>query len=142
MRVEVQLKRRSAIIKFVSQELSNTNIIKTAIQRSHDIIADALFSVLDHGSYLKLKDAVKFVNSSVKKQKLRQRMIKMLELTAKKHSITLAKEAIFYEDKKLSKSYYRNMLKEFHRLNLNIVTLGRRSGFSYLKGFGELFYNK
>ena len=94
MRVEVQLKRRSAIIKFVSQELSNTNIIKTAIQRSHDIIADALFSVLDHGSYLKLKDAVKFVNSSVNKQKLRQRMIKMLELTAKKHSITLAKEAM------------------------------------------------
>lgn len=142
MRIEAQLKRHSTIIKFVSRELSNTDIIKTMILHSHDIIAGVLFRVLDPGSYLRLKDAIKFVNLNVKKQKLRQRMIKLLELTAKKHSTTLARDAIFSEDKKLSKSYYRNMIKEFHRLNLNIVTLGRRSGFSYLKGFGELFYIK
>lgn len=142
MRVEVQLKRNSAITKLISRELSNSDIIRETVLNSHNIITDVLFSVLYPGSYLKLKDAIKFVNLNVKKQKLRQRMIRLLELTAMKHSTTLARDVIFSEDKKLSKNYYQKMIIEFHKLNLNVVTLGRRSRFGYLKGLDELFYNK
>lgn len=65
--------------------------------------------------------------------------MRLLKLTSKKHSTTLAKEALFSEDKKISNLYYRNMLKEFADLNLNTVTLGRKCIFDSLRGLDDFF---
>lgn len=137
LRLEVQLKRHSTITQLLSQELSNSEIIKRAVLHSREIISMVLFKVIPRGNYHKLDDAIELVNCNIARKKMRQRMIRLLEFSSKLHSISLAKDKLFSEDKKLSEGYYRDMLAEFSDLNLNIVTLGRRCKFSYLKGLGE-----
>ena len=139
LRVEVQLKRHKTIKNLFSAKFTNPEIIKTALLHSREIMADILAKAIPQGDYYRLADAIDLVSNNVDKEKMVMRMVRLLELTSKKHSTSLAKEALFSEDKKLSNQYYRNMLEEFGDLNLNTVTLGRKCSFDYLKGLSSFF---
>lgn len=138
LRVEVQLKRHSTIMKHFPEAGSNVNIIKAAVRESRNMIKKTAFKVVDPDDYCKMNEAVDLVLFNVDKKTMSRRMVRLLELTSKKHSLKLAKEALFKEDKKITKAYYRKMMREFHDLNLNIVTLGRRCSYDTLKGVGSL----
>ena len=140
--MEVQLKHRSAIAKYFPKDMTNTELIKAAVNRSQEIIGNIVFKVIQPGDYYKLPDAIKLVKSDVDKKKLRRRMIRLLELTADKHSVARAKEVMLKEDKTLSEKSFRNLLKEFQGLNLNVVTLGRRCEFNKLDGLNTLIFER
>lgn len=93
--------------------MTNTELIKTTVNRSREIIGKIVFKVIQPGDYYKLPDAVKLVKSDVDKKKLRRRMIRLLKLTADKHSVARAKNVMLKEDKKLSKKAFVICLKNF-----------------------------
>ena len=139
LRVEVQLKRRKTVRKFFPSEYSYSAAVKNALLHSRETMAYILDEVISFGDYHKMDDAVDLVANNIDKKKMAARMIRLLKLTSKKHSTSLAKKALFSEDETLCNQYYRKMMGEFANLNLNTVTLGRRCSFNCLKGLSSFF---
>ena len=66
----------------------------------------------------------------------------MLELTAKLHSVRLAKKTLLDEDKKISHDYFNRMMEEFAKIGVNVVTLSKNGKVDYLPSLFRYLYEK
>ena len=136
LRIEVQLKSQKAIRKYQKCS-SNADQLRYYIEHSEEHMDEILRTLLIDASYYKLKKAKEIVSKS-EKGKLRDRMVRLLELASKYHSVRLGIIALKQECPKITDEYIKKMKSCFEEIDVNIVTLGKRSKCKSLDSIFEL----
>lgn len=131
LRVEVQLKSKKAIYKY-RQYGSNAEQLEFIIGTARERIRTILPDILIDADYYTLPEAIRIV-AEYKSGKKRDRMIRLLELTSKKHSIRLGAEQLMLDYPDITPKCIKRLKENFHAINVNIVTLGRRSKVAFLE---------
>lgn len=131
LRVEVQLKSGKAIYKYRRYN-SNAEQLEFIIGTARERIRTVLPDILIDADYYTLPRAVEIVNEC-KSGKVRDRMIRLLRLTSEKHSVRLAAKQLMSENSDVTPKCIKRLKENFHAINVNIVTLGRRSKVSFLE---------
>lgn len=131
LRVEVQLKSQKSLRKYCEHD-SNIEKIRYFLDCGQILLSKILDDLLVNADYYTLPEAIGIVCER-KSGKMRDRMVRLLEMTSAYHSIRLAVKALKSEEPSITDKYVRLMLQSFHSLNVNVVTLGRRSRLKLLK---------
>lgn len=131
LRIEVQLKSKKAIYKY-RQYGSNAKQLEFIIGTARERIRTVLPDILINADYYTLPEAIRIV-AEYKSGKKRDRMIRLLELTSSKHSIRLGAEQLILDDPDITPNCIKRLKENFHAINVNIVTLGRRSKGAFLE---------
>ena len=61
-------------------------------------------------------------------------MIELLKLVSKKHSVKCGIDALVENDYAVSRHYARELLKAFEKIDVNVVTMGKRYPMNCLPG--------
>lgn len=133
LRVEVQLKSQKSLHKYCEYD-SNFDRIRYFLDCGQLLAAEILNNLLIDADYYTLPKAIDIVCER-KSGKIRDRMVRLLKLTSKHHSVRSAVKALKSDEPTVDDKYIKKMLREFHSINVNVVTLGRRSE---LKSLGSL----
>lgn len=131
LRVEIQLKSRKAICKY-RQYNSNAEQLGFIINTARERIRTVLPDILIDADYYTLPEAVRIVDEC-KSGKTRDKMIRLLRLTSEKHSIRLAAKQLMMECPDVTPKCIKRLRESFRDINVNIVTLGRRSKVAFLE---------
>lgn len=127
LRVELRLLTWKTVVKHTPGCRDNRERVAYCMNSSRQEILDIVRLILPDGDYYTIKKACAIVKKSVKKEKLRNRMIEMLRLTRKHSSVRIAKEKLFEKCPKLRHDYFDKMMVEFERIGVNVVTLEKDS---------------
>lgn len=131
LRVEVQLKSQKSLHKYCEYD-SSLEQIRFYLDCGQTLAAKILNNLLINADYYTLPEAIDIVCER-KSGKMRDRLIRLLELTSTHHGVRLAVKALKSEEPSVTDKYVKLMLQSFHSLNVNVVTLGRRSRLKSLK---------
>lgn len=133
LRVEVQLRSQKALHKYSEYE-SNYEQICYFLDCGQTLAAKILNDLLIDADYYTLPKAKEIVREH-KSGKIRDRMVRLLELASEHHNVRSAVKALKSEDSSVDDKCIKNMLRKFRDINVNVVTLGRRSK---IKSLGSL----
>lgn len=133
LRVEVQLRSQKSLHKYCEYE-SNFERICYFLDYGRTLAVKILNDLLIDADYYTLPKAIEIVCEH-ESGKFRDRMVRLLKLTSKHHSVRLAVKALKSGGPIVDDKYIKKILREFHSINVNVVTLGRRSE---LKSLGSL----
>lgn len=132
---------RSAVDKYINESGIRNKILCSAAKSEH-ILVDFMEKFCMNADYYKFGEAKNAVYESDESDKMKRRMVRMLELTAKLHSVYLAKKAMLTEDKKLSHKYFNKIMKKFTEIGVNVVTLKKNGALEYLPSLFRYLYEK
>lgn len=131
LRVEVQLNSQKSLSKYCESD----NIIdrlKYFLSSCQMLSTEILNKLLIDADYYTLSEAIDIVRE-LRSGKIRDRMIRLLELTCTHHSVRQAVKALKAEIPSINDKYVKILLQNFHDINVNVVTLGRRSNVHSLR---------
>lgn len=126
LRIEFQLTKKSRIDKYTDGITANTGKIIYCFENSRACIYSILEKTIPHGRYYKLDTAMSIVNECIKNKTKRNNMIKLLKLVSKKHSVKCGIDALVENDYAVSRHYARELLKSFEKIDVNVVTIGKK----------------
>lgn len=131
LRIEVQLKSQKSLRKYCEYD-SSLKQIRYFLDQDQTLAADILNKLLIDADYHTLPEAIDEVCER-KSGKIRDRMIRLLELTSTHHGIRSAVKALKLEEPSITDKYVKILLQSFRDINVNVVTLGKRSNVKLLK---------
>ena len=134
LRIEFQLTKKSRVDRYTDGITANTRKIIYCFENSRECIYSILKKTIPHGRYYKLDTAMSIVNECIKNKTKRNNMIELLKLVSKKHSIKCGIDALVENDYAVSRHYARELLKAFEKIDVNVVTIGKRYPMNCLPG--------
>ncbi len=125
LRVEVRLKKQMAISRY-TEETKTAKQIGDLAKNSREIFLDTFRHIVPCGDYYQKSKAVNIIAESNYSQKMKEKMIRLMELIPKKKSFYLALKEM--NDRGLDK-----VLRNFADINLSPVTLSKRQTTKHLQ---------
>ncbi|MDR1753835.1 MAG: hypothetical protein LBR74_02875 [Eubacterium sp.] len=125
LRVEVRLKKSNAISRYTDKS-NPAKQIRDLAKHSKEIFLDTFQRVVPPGDLYKKKRAVSIITESDFKQKMKDKMLTLLELIPTKKSLYLAQKEM--NDRNIAK-----VMQSFVDLDLSPVTLSKRHNKKHLK---------
>ena len=124
LRIEYRIKRKGEI-NFMTCRYTDSNIgiIKYLANNSEKIIKSIMSKLVLNADYYKPSVLQQALEANVRTNILKRRMLRLWELTSELSSLYLAKQHLKKEDNNVDARYCTLMLKEFEKLNVNVVTL-------------------
>ena len=126
LRIEVRINKSKAISKLTKETITAKQIMDLTLN-SKEIFLATFIHIVPYGDYYKKKQAIKIVEDNVSKKKLKDKMIKLIELIPKRKSLLLAQKEL--KSRNLSK-----ILLQFARLNVSPVTIPKSVNKKHLDG--------
>lgn len=131
LRVEVQLNSQKSLRKYCESD-NNIDRLKYYLNSCQMLSTEILNKLLIDADYYTLPKAIDIVREH-RSGKIRDRMIRLLELTSTHHGVRSAVKALKAEIPSINDKYIKILLQNFHDINVNVVTLGRRSDIKSLR---------
>ena len=125
LRVEVKLMKPKSIRKY-TDETSISSQIGDLSKKSREIFLDVITEIVPHGDYYKMKQAKRIIEDTISKKKLREKMLKLMELIPKHKSLLSAQ-------KKFNDRHIDEIMEKFSELNVSPVTISKRQSIRHLK---------
>jgi hypothetical protein len=131
LRFEVKLTTQKAIRSYTDEESTIGRIINLS-KNSRKIFMDTFLRVVPFGDFYKKDYVVKIIEENVTDAKLKNKMLRFLELIPKKKSLYLAR-------KEMNDRNIERVESEFHHHNLSPITISKRHDVKHLKSFYTFF---
>lgn len=125
LRMEVRLKRQKSIRKHTDETITSQQI-KTLAENSEAIFLDTFTDIVPFGDFYKKREAVELIKEKVAGKKLREKMLRFIELIPKKKSLYLAQKEL--NDRNIEK-----IIKMFAAINVSPVTISKRHNIKFLE---------
>ena len=119
LHVEVRLTKAKAVRSFTDGAIPSLQIVKL-LRKSQDIYCDFFFSVVPFGDSYKQSKTIELIREKVDDQRLRRKMIRLVELIPEKKSLLLAQKALDYRR-------IDEVMEMFADIELSPVTISKRS---------------
>ena len=126
LRSEVHLTKQNAIAEITGSSETVCRISEI-VEQAEAIFCGVFYHIIPCGNFYKKSRACEIVRQTVKKEKLRRKMLRLISLIPEKKSILLAQKALNCRD-------VDEVMREFKRINLSPVTISKRSSVKMLKG--------
>lgn len=126
LRSEVHITKQKAISQITSSSETPSQIMEI-IQQAEPIFRSVFYHIIPCGNFYKKSKACEIVRQTVKKEKLRRKMLRLIALIPEKKSLLLAQKALNCRD-------IDEVMREFRRINLSPVTISKRSDVKMLEG--------
>ncbi len=126
LRSEVHLTKQNAISEITGSSETVWGITEI-VEQAEDIFRSVFYHIIPCGNFYKKSRACEIVRQTVKKEKLRRKMLRLIALIPEKKSILLAQKALNCRD-------VDEVMREFKRINLSPVTITKRSNVKMLEG--------
>lgn len=119
LRSEVHLTKQNTISEISGSSETVCQIMEIA-KRAEAIFHSVFYHIIPCGNFYKKSKACEIVRQTVKKEKLRRKMLRLIALIPEKKSLLLAQKALNCRD-------IDEVMREFKRINLSPVTISKRS---------------
>lgn len=126
LRSEVHLTKQNAISEITGSSETVCRISEI-VEQAEAIFRSVFYHIIPCGNFYKKSRACEIVRQTVKKEKLRRKMLRLIALIPEKKSILLAQKALNCRD-------IDEVMQEFKRINLSSVTITKRSNVKMLEG--------
>lgn len=126
LRSEVHLTKQNAISEITGSSETVCRITEI-VEQAEAIFRSVFYHIIPCGNFYKKSRACEIVRQTVKKEKLRRKMLRLIALIPEKKSILLAQKALNCRDTD-------EVMQEFKRINLSPVTISKRSNVKMLEG--------
>lgn len=125
LRMEVRLKRQKSIRNHTDETITSQQIMNLA-ENSEAVFLDTFTDIVPYGDFYKKKAAVELVKEKITGKKLREKMLRLIELIPKKKSLYLAQKEL--NDRNIEK-----IIKMFAAINVSPVTISKRHNIKFLE---------
>lgn len=126
LRSEVHLTKQNAIAEITGSSETVCRISEI-VEQAEAIFRSVFYHIIPCGNFYKKSRACEIVRQTVKKEKLRRKMLRLISLIPEKKSLLLAQKALNCRD-------IDEVMQEFKRINLSPVTITKRSNVKMLEG--------
>lgn len=126
LRSEVHLTKQNTISEITGSSETVCRITEI-VEQAEAIFRSVFYHIIPCGNFYKKSRACEIVRQTVKKEKLRRKMLRLIALIPEKKSILLAQKALNCRD-------VDEVMREFRRINLSPVTISKRSDVKMLEG--------
>jgi len=124
LRVEVRLTSHDAICK-CTDETKTSKQLKGLSAISEDMFMAVFERIVPRGNYYKKNHAQKLIKDGIPDRRLREKMLRLLELIPAKKSLLLAQKALNIRD-------IHDIMKKFSDINVSPITLSKRQNINNL----------
>lgn len=126
LRSEVHLTKQKAISEITGSSETVCRIMEI-VEQAEAIFRSVFYHIIPRGNFYKKSRACEIVRQTVKKEKLRRKMLRLIALIPEKKSLLLAQKALNCRD-------IDEVMREFERINVSPVTISKRSNVRMLEG--------
>ena len=126
LRSEVHLTKQNAISEITGSSETVCRITEI-VEQAEAIFRSVFYHIIPCGNFYKKSRACEIVRQTVKKEKLRRKMLRLIALIPEKKSILLAQKALNCRN-------IDEVMQEFKWINLSPVTISKRSNVKMLEG--------
>lgn len=119
LRSEVHLTKQNVISEITSSSETVCRISEI-VEQAEAIFHSVFYHIIPCGNFYKKSKACEIVRLTVKKEKLKRKMLRLIALIPEKKSLLLAQKALNCRD-------IDEVMREFKRINLSPVTISKRS---------------
>lgn len=133
LRTEVRLTKTKAVRIYADKEDISAQIIKLS-EKCQDIFLETFERIIPLGDFYKKGKAEEIIQSEIKDDRLRRRMLRLVALIPEKKSLYLAQKTM--ECRNMEK-----VMKAFAKINVSPVTISKRQDARYLKNLYSYLYD-
>ena len=139
LRIEPRLLNKRTVDLY-APDGDNADRIAHCAKISRNVITNFMEDFCMDADYYKLNEAERLIDERVDSRKMRERMKLMIKCTAELHGIKNAKKILVGSDKAMSHDYYNQMMDEFVRIGVNVVTLAKNREGKYMPSLFRYIY--
>ena len=131
LRAEVRLTKTKTVRIYADKEDISAQIIALS-EKCQDIFLEIFERIIPYGDFYKKGKAEEMIRAEIKDDRLRRRMLRLVELIPEKKSLYLAQ-------KTLNCRNMEKVVEAFARINLSPITISKRHEIKHLRSLFSYF---